>query len=551
MFSRVVCVADAIIAPTDPPRRQSSLAFSLFLTDIPTKLTAEDVPHTPNVGRKRTHTAPLMRPTATPGHTSRIQRIFHDATALMQLDVAYASSPTGSIDSCISPVSTNTPGPKIPPISPDVMNWRYSSAPQKFAGVESDVREPFPALEPPSSGYLPSLPDSSSPASTAPSGGQRASQLSDLQIDTDVYRSNSTELDRPLSELHISTPLCSYYNLALLDESPDPISEPTTELDIFCSPAARAAADSAKLKRGLNSPAHNNPQETIHHGSSCPDPSVHQIILQGNVLVPASRFPDPSVNQGTPQPNMLGIPRQLPYRRANSRGSPLPPLQARYPTSSQSNCSSPLRHDYEMQLTPSRPHFQSHLSSPPPAEHSQPGWSNFLAQSANIGACSFSTEAAKLIGSPAAPDSSIRDSYRTDALPPLAKPQARYKKTGIAAMTRSMGRYYGVRFGQGRRPLQFGSSPPRVAQGIPKKRMREGGRRGFDGVVMQINEVVKELSPDVTPYRKGNEPKRPRRSSYWDKDIMDIENKADGRVEDAADVGSPKQANKDRQIFVG
>jgi hypothetical protein len=56
---------------------------------------------------------------------------------------------------------------------------------------------------------------------------------------------------------------------------------------------------------------------------------------------------------------------------------------------------------------------------------------------------------------------------------------------------------------------------------------------------------VKELSPDVTPYRKGNEPKRPRRSSYWDKDIMDIENKADGRVEDAADVGSPKQANKD------
>jgi hypothetical protein len=54
--------------------------------------------------------------------------------------------------------------------------------------------------------------------------------------------------------------------------------------------------------------------------------------------------------------------------------------------------------------------------------------------------------------------------------------------------------------------------------------MREGGegRRGFDGMVIQTNEVVKELSPNVTPYRKGSEPKRPRRSSYWDKDIVGI-----------------------------
>jgi hypothetical protein len=527
VFSGVACVADAIIAPIYPPQRRSSLAFSLFLTDVPTKLNADDAAHTPNVGRKRTHAAPLMRPAGTPGHTSQIQRISQDATTMMQLDVAYASSPAGSIDLCISPMSTNTPGPKIPPISPDAMDWRYSSAPQKLAGTESDVREPFPALEPPSSGYLPSLPNSSSPSSTGSSRSHHASQSSDWQIDTDIYQANSTELDRPLSDLrvsHISTPPCSYYDLALLDESPDPISEPTTDLDMFCSPAARAAADSAKLKRGLNSPVRNNPQETIYHDSSCPDPSVHQIILQGNLLGPTSRCPDPSAHQDTSQPNMLGIPRQLPYRRVNSRGSPLPSLQAKYPTSSQSNCSSPLRRSYGMKLTPSRPHFQSHLSSPPPAEHSQPGWSNFPAQSASIGAYSFSTEAAKLIGSPVAPDSSIRDSYRPDVLPPLAKPQAGYKKTGIATMTRSRGRYCGVRFDQGRRPLQSGSSLPRVAQGIPKKRMREGGggRRGFDGVVMQTNEVVKELSPNVTPYRKGSEPKRPRRSSYWDKDIMGI-----------------------------
>ena len=253
----MACVADAIIAPIDPPRRLSSLTFSRFLTGIPTKFTAEDAAHTPNVGRKRTHAAPLMRPVATPGHTSRIQRIFQDATAMMQLDVAYASSPTSSINSRIFPVSPNTPGPKIPPISPDVMNWRYSSAPQQLAEAESNIREPFPALEPPSSGYLPSLPDSSSPASTGPSRSQHASQLSDLQIDTDVYRVNSTELDRPLSELHVnhtSTAPCSYYDLALLDESPDPISEPTTDLNMFRSPVAGAATDSAKLKWGLNSP---------------------------------------------------------------------------------------------------------------------------------------------------------------------------------------------------------------------------------------------------------------------------------------------------------
>jgi hypothetical protein len=550
----VACVADAIIAPIDPPRRLSSLAFSLFLTGTPTKLTAKDAAHTPNVGRKRTHAAPLMRSAATPGHTSRIQRIFQDATAMMQLDVAYASSPTGSIDSRKVPVSPNTPGPKISPISPDVMNWRYSSASQQLAGAESNIREPFPALEPPSSGYLPPLPDSSSPASTGPSGSQHASQLSDLQIDTDVYRANSTELDRPLSKLHvnhISTAPFSYYDLALLDESPDPISEPTTDLDIFRSPAAGTAADSAKLKWGLNSPAHTNLQETIH-GSSYPDPSVHQGILQENMLVPACpRRPDPSVHQGTRQPNMLGIPRQLPYRRANSRGSPLPQLKARYPTSSQGSRSSPLRRSYGMQLTPSRSHFQPQLSSPPPAKHFQPDWSNFPAQSASTGAYSLSTEAAKIISSSEAPDSRIRDSYHSDTLTPLAKPQARYKKTGIAAMTGSVGRYYGAQFTQGRRLLQFGSSPPRVAQGIPKKRMREGGRCSLEGAVMQINEeVVKGLNPNVTPYRKGREPKRPRRSSYWDKDIMSIENKTDGRVEEAVDVGSPKEPNKDRQILL-
>jgi hypothetical protein len=57
--------------------------------------------------------------------------------------------------------------------------------------------------------------------------------------------------------------------------------------------------------------------------------------------------------------------------------------------------------------------------------------------------------------------------------------------------------------------------------GLPKKRTREGRAGSVDDVLMEQNEeVVRELSPDVTPYRKGSEPKRARRVSYWDKDIL-------------------------------
>jgi hypothetical protein len=47
-------------------------------------------------------------------------------------------------------------------------------------------------------------------------------------------------------------------------------------------------------------------------------------------------------------------------------------------------------------------------------------------------------------------------------------------------------------------------------QRIPKKRMREGGRCSLEEVVMQLNEeVVKELSPNVTPYRKETSQRGP------------------------------------------
>jgi hypothetical protein len=470
---------------------------------------------------------------------------------MMQLDVAYASSPAGSIDSRVSPFSAATPGRALPPISPDIMNWRYSSAPQRFAEAESDVREPFPAIEPPSSGYLPPLPDSSSPASTGSPECQRASQLYDSQTNSDICRVTSTELDRPLSDLnvnHLPAAPGSYYNLAMLDESPERVAEPPTYLDIFCSPAAKAAADSAKFKRGLNPPVHTHTYENIEHSSRCPDPSVHQGIHQSNVLVSGPRCPDPSVHGRLPEQNMLAIPRQVPYRRANSRGSPLPPTKARIPSSYQNCRSSPPRTDYEMLAAPSRSLLQPYFTTPPPAEHFQPGWSNFPAQDASPGGYSFSTQAAKITGSSAAPDSRIRDSYRTDTLTPLAKPQARYRKTGIGAMTRGAGRFYRAQGGLRRVPVQFCSSPPRQVQGIPKKRTREGGPCSLDDVVMGENEeVFKELSPDVTPYRKRSEPKKARRASYWDKDILVPTNKENGRLE-VVDAESPKKTTEEAEM---
>ena len=548
-YSRLTCDADCPLVPFKPPQRRSSLAFSQLLTSTPTNpAMAEDI-HTPNVGRKRTHATPFMRGGPTPGHTSRIQCIFHDATTMMQLDAAYASSPVGSIDSRISPLSATTPGRVPLPTSPGSTNWRYSTAPQSLAEAESDVREPFPTIEPPSSGHLAPLPQSSSPESIGCPSGQCVSPLSDPQNDTDIYPAAAAELDRQLSELHVnqrSSAPSSYYDVAMLEESPDPVSALSTDLDIFCSPAATAAAESAKIKRTLHSLGHTDTKADHDHPSFCPDPSLHQSLLQSNVLVPGPSCPDPSVHRRIQQSDGLAVPRPHPCRRANSRGSPLPPPKAKHLVPNQHYHSSPPRSGYKTLPVPARPHFQPHLSPPPLAEHFQPGWSNFPVQSVSPGAYSFSTEAARITGSSAAPDSRIRDSYRTDTLTPLAKPKARYKKTGIAAMTHGVGKYYGVRFGQSSRPVQFGSSPPRPMTAIPKKRMSDPGRRGAEDVILEADaEDLQELSPNVTPYRKGREPKRPRRKSYWDKDILKIEDKENHAVAGDAHEESEMLLDKD------
>ena len=104
----------------------------------------------------------------------------------------------------------------------------------------------------------------------------------------------------------------------------------------------------------------------------------------------------------------------------------------------------------------------------------------------------------------AAPDSRIRDSYHLDTLTPLAKPQTRYKKTGIAAITQGIGRYCGVRIGQGGRAVQFGSSPPRPGQGVPRKRPSNEDYPSIEDHIMEEDgKVVKELSPERHSVQKG------------------------------------------------
>jgi hypothetical protein len=97
--------------------------------------------------------------------------------------------------------------------------------------------------------------------------------------------------------------------------------------------------------------------------------------------------------------------------------------------------------------------------------------------------------------------------------------------------------------------MQFGSSPPRRVQGLPKKRMRNGGPGSLDDVLMEANEeFIRELSPDVTPHRKGSEPKKARRISYWDRDIWGPKNKENARFEEAVDAGSPKKATEEMEM---
>jgi hypothetical protein len=79
--------------------------------------------------------------------------------------------------------------------------------------------------------------------------------------------------------------------------------------------------------------------------------------------------------------------------------------------------------------------------------------------------------------------------------------------------------------------------------------MRDGGSGSLGDVLMEANqEYIGELSPDVTLYRKGSEPKKARRVSYWDRDIfLGPENNTNARFDEAIVATSSKRATEEME----
>ena len=484
---------------------------------------------------------PLHRSTASPGHVAKMQKIFSNAQASLQLDVHYATSPHGSIESRLpSDGSCNGKQPTLhgengllKSSKSKNSGWRYSTLPFKLASADLDVREPLPeqspllphidvdetnqskvfVAEPISSGFTSPvnrchdaamedgpLPDSilSSPpeghgSDTHPGDNTQERSADDL---SSLYPLVTTELDEPLTNLSVSRTHRNDASNSDMEESPivahlkrqsgvnvdNQRLSPPPDSEIFLSTPAKAAADSAKAKRGILRPGirYSNSKENIDPISGpsgintdrppllpcpnpaahrlCPDPTAHQAPGIDTVRTP--NIPSTGLMRGFPSPSPLRASFQPPtgYVRANASGSPMPLLRVKSPSMSPDTMQLVPRQSYfsqgrQGQRRPGPPsrgmsHF-THLANED-TEHFQPGW-YYAATPEPIEEekpaplkYSFSTAAAKVVGSSPAPDSRIRDSYRTDTLTPLAKPTSRYRKNGIGALaSRGGSKYYG------------------------------------------------------------------------------------------------------------
>ncbi|KAJ9607920.1 hypothetical protein H2200_007999 [Cladophialophora chaetospira] len=502
-----------------------------------------------------------------PGHVAQMQRLFQNAKASLRLDVRFASSPVGSIDSRLpgSPedeinhetnVDLAMEAGKDPTATPS-KNWRYSRAPGFLAGLDTDVREPFPegspqlpamhplaldygkvfVAEPPSSGFTSPVdqagfnlqlndgPIQSSP----PVSGNIEDFSQELHESCPSDDVSAIDLERPMTELRVSdgeidvdltddSPIVSHLKRKSVDAVNKHMDSSSGSGDkIVLSPSAGAAAHSAKLKRGLftdlfpkppthkgssqGTPSSSNeseparkpcPDPLMHHGGPavrCPDPTAHfaaqvstDLDSHGGHSPRSNIFPSQHV-----RPEMQGHP-PVPFNRATATGSPMPLLKVRPPPGlgvlRQGPWYPPT--EYSSRTRPG-PRYHQHLNPSyisTASEHFQPGW--YYAKDSPRSSprrpgpvmYSFSTAAAKGLGHDPAPDSMIRDSYRTDTLTPLAKPPSRFRKNGISAMAsasaRGTGKHYGGPSYLSRPPrrmnsmrsrmpdsLQFRSSPPR------------------------------------------------------------------------------------------
>lgn len=675
-------------APIDPPRRRSSLFFSKVLQNTPSpktpgasssdsneKLEPETKSPRSNIGRRRLP-SPITRSIVMPGHVAQMQKLFQTAKASLRLDVRFAACPVGSIDSRLptSPedgeqrdvdrlMQCRDQAAQTPP-----KDWRYSTAPRLVAEFDMDVREPFPegspqlpemlsvevdknkvqVVEPPSSGFTSPVHKTEfilhvNDESVLPVPSASKDDISSLN---ELW--STTDLERPMTQLRVSndhdmgigsvgdSPIISHLKRKSADiGNTSRNSSSGSEDNITLSAPARAAADSAKLKRGILSdlflkppthkgsdaefspPSPTSQQSRDSNMKACPDPLLHE---RGPVVL----CPDPALHFRSCTPNMpshRGAPLSpdihSPYRpqhdqnsapghpplmfsRATATGSPMPLLKVKSPPMLPGGGPHDARHHPTHVHHPRPPHhYHEHWNRDYPAvanEHFQPGWyyakdSPHSAMRSGPAMYSFSTAAAKVVGQDPSPDSRIRDSYRTDTLTPLAKPPSRFKKNGIVALAnaRGVGKHYGGLSFESRAPghrmhstrsrlpnaMRFRSSPPSsMADSVqishPRKRSREVETPTNDNLeyeptkeesidpklrleegedVIEIDEEtraavrmslyggappistgdggrgIKELSPNVVPWRRGARPPRSRkkrRPSYWDGDLEEV-----------------------------
>lgn len=564
--------------------------------------------------------SPVAKSVTTPGHVAQMQKLFQSAKASLRLDIRFAASPAGSIDSRL-PQSSARPGSSPDDFPPTLdtysKSWRYSTAPKLLAEVDLDVREPFPQGSP----QLPDLPDSdadhseglaSEPLSSGftspisrrmmqdespgPGRDRRRATLDtdaspersaissvaafDLSIPTAHYFQDSCspeDLTKPMTSLRVTNE--RELDVDNSDDSPItmhqqrkpggvhghlPLAVNDLNDSITLSAPAKAAATSAKMKRGIlsglfadPSVGKSSPASTTYErqtttnvdSKGCPDPSVHMhsqmVLCPEPALHFASSFTPASYGHfdGRGSPTAMAMaPKNcrrypgpgLSQHRVTANGSPTPTFKVKSTPSPDelrrqshdswySNPPLPGSRQYY-----SRPSSSNRVYASAANEHFQPGW-YYARENRNESTrpghamYSFSTAAAKVVGRDPAPASRIRDAYRTDTLTPLAKPPSRYKKHGIIALanSRGVGKYYG-RSAYNTRPqtrqvhssgsrfsedVRFRSSPPTSTMdpmGFPQAR-----KRGREAELCRIDMVrepsIKEDNEDVNQRLKLEE----------------------------------------------
>lgn len=236
-----------------------------------------------------------------------------------------------------------------------------------------------------------------------------------------------------------------------------------------------------------------SPEESTHQFSTStpyPDPSMQK--MNSTMLA----RPDSTVSSdmtmldhGNSAGYVLYSTVQHGSHRATAYGSPMPFTRTR-------NQMPSVCYDRHTSEVPPTPPSQVGQYVSTANNHFHPGWyyARDQTRSAVHPVYSFSTAASKMIGSDQAPDSRIRDSYKTDTLTAVSKPTSRYRKNGIGAdlMPRGVGRFY--------------QRPP-LSTRMLNARMRPSSRQTYSSG----SDIRFRSSPPPRPgseYREATRPKR-------------------------------------------